>query len=846
MIGRGRLWTSAVVVVLALLASLAAPSPAHGQSGDDADDPGTTGDLAEIEISVVGAISWDRGDRVEARVEVQAARAVSGTLAVVDESFGLSTTTFEFDVDLAANTVASYPVTLTTGWEGIQVRAALRVGDELVAVDSIQRFGEGTGGQLVAVLGIDDAPRTVAVVGLEDQLEVLVLDEQLRGLDQSTSLVAEPASLRGLGSDSRSILTLEAWIRGGGQLVVDGPQGALDDRYHRHPTANPDRFSFGAGSIVYAQDWRDGLPLGGYQSQEALRQLLDIQNIGTGASAELGFLAQVSLPAVGLIVAVLLLYSLLAGPLLFIVLGRRRERGRIWVILPAISAVFALAIVTYGWASRSGRTDAHITIVEVNERGSRATTNVLLSSNLGGNRTVETPGGWTYLGQGQGGDNRPVLVRARSSSLELAVDMPAGSHAVTRLAGLAPEFDGLLTIDDIEVADDTVTASVTNHSSNDLTDAVVFLGNARSEVGDIEAGDTVPVEVERHDDSGRTMKELLIWPRVRVEWGLNERVAVPIDGDVSTAAGAWAEWRLEQGTSTSPENVIGVVGWSEGFSSPIAGVDEGRTALFARTNINDEGSQSPVGWSTVVRLADQTNPDGIGDFFGYSEDYRVSFSPGYDLDRLALQLNVNSAGVSFLIDDEWQYIELDQQTTNIEIPADAVVDGEVRFRSHVPEWVWGEGATVQMVADASDVAPATLTDEPQFRFDREFMMEEEFFGGNQPRNMLEESLTDIGPDLEEGTFESEGFIGPQAYHGFTVELVEGDVLIVTLRSINQDAFLELLDPNLDLVDSNDDAFGRCCDSQIQYTIREDGVYEIRAMELGAQPIDYQLTVEVEQ
>ncbi|MGH1489531.1 MAG: hypothetical protein ACRBK7_09090 [Acidimicrobiales bacterium] len=841
-------WSLVVFGLLAISGLIFAwVGPVDAATNDGEDDQ-----FATIEIEVIGAPPQSDRAIADARVTVEAERAISGTLLVVDNSPGQSTTTYEFDIDLAANSVASFPVSFVTGWRGLDLAATLSSNGEVVATDEVDRFPVGrTDGGSIGILGVEAPPQRVTEIGGEQQLSTLVLDDRLRGLERMSSVVATPAAIRDLGADTDQVLQVDAWVRGGGQLIIDGPTRSLDDAYHQVPTANADRFVFGAGSVVYLEEWQDGIPIGGYLGTEALRNLAESQNLGYGSAGELAVLANVALPAVALIAGVLLLYSLIAGPVMFGFLSSKGAQRRMWTILPLLSLIFASAILGYGFISRSGRTEAHITIVEVNERGSRATSNLLLTSSFGGSREFETPPGWSYLGQGRTDGQRPVKLRVGSSSTEVSFDMPPGSNAVARLSGVATEFDGLLTIENATIDGEVVTAQVTNNGDSDLTDAVAFLGNARESIGVIPAGQTVEFTVEWGDHSNRTMKELLIWPRVNRFGGFDGQRVVPQDRDSTTSAGAWTEWRIAQGSTASPDDVLGVVGWSDGYASSVPGVTEGRTALFVRTNVSSVGPE--VGFRTVARLSDRQQPIFDGNFSGYVEDYRVTLAPDLDLDRLSIGVTANSSALSVLTEEGWQHFDLPNDGgIELDIPAEALIDGELNFRSYVPEWIWGEGATALIVLDAEDSAAPSLGAELTFRNAGGDFFEEEGgfpppdgrFGPNQPQRGLEEELrVELGVlPVGEEVVES-GVTSSQTHHAYIVTLAEGQSVVATMGSSQGDSYLELLSPEGELLVSNDD-YGRGVDSRVEFGADVAGDYEIRAMDLGEGSIDYQIAVEV--
>ena len=841
--------TAAMAVVAAVLGlavlclALLAPgltTPAAAQDDEE---------FANVEVDVVGNIPWQDGQRISATVTVEAQRAISGTLVVVNSPEGRPSTSYEFDVDVAANTTGVFPLTLTTGWNGVEATALLRANGDVIADDELRR--QPNGGDETAVLatfGVDDAPRRVPEVGDEQQLVTVPLDRTLRGLESASSLLVTPAGYNQLAGDVQSGNRVDGWIRGGGQLVVDGPTASLDPRFHQFPTANDNRFAYGAGSVVYAEDWRDGIPLGGYLGRTGMQDLVDSQGLGSGASGELGILAGISLPSVAVIAGVLLLYTFIGGPLLFGMVSTRRVQRWIWVALPALSLVFVLGIVGFGFLSRSGTDDVHVTIVEVNDSGSRATSNLLLTSNIGGDRSIDIPDSWTYLGQARTEGQRPAKLRVGASSSELSFEVPPGSNATARVLGEASQYDGSLVIDNIRLDGDQLTADVSNRGTVDLTEVLAFAGNARSKIGDIGAGETRSVSVDAFDDSTRTMQELLLWPRVEQVWTDSGSIAVPVDSDAKTAAGAWTEWRVESGALVAPPGVIGVAGWTDDLPSPIGDVQVGRTALVARANIEAD-ARPEVGFSTVLRLPSRQNePQFFGNFAGYPQDYRVTLAPGTNVDRLAVRAGRESAGVSFLIDGEWQFAKLAETgDSTIAIPETAVTNGEFQFRSFEADWAWGVGLTAVIVVDDESAEVTSLSTSPAFRnpeggdFGQGFGVEAEFGRGFEGEVWSSQELDALTPgEPVEIVQELPGF-GYDEY--LLLAPVPEQPIKVSVESDDGDPYLEIYDvENGELVASDDDS-GRLNSAELEFTPIDDGVLEIRASGLGG-AMTYVLTIEV--
>lgn len=841
----GRVLGWLLVVGLAMVGVASAPVAA--ETTDEPSDPAANQQFVSVDLDIIGGVPWNNGLSVPGQVAVEANRAVSGTLSVLDDPEGGSPTTWEFDIDLAAGSRATFPVTLTTGWNGIAAAASVRSGGALVGSDELRQGGNAEqSARHVAVLGIDDPPRRVQERGTDRQLGTIDLGTDLRALENASTLVATASAIRELGQDSTAGAAIDAWVRGGGQLLIDGPAASLDDRYHRYPTANPDRFAFGTGSVYYDEAWRDGVPLGGYVGSLGLAQLVENQGLGTGAGGELAILADLALPGIGLVAVVLLAYAIVAGPVLFLGAGAMGQHRRIWTVLPALSLVVAAGMLTMGFIDRRDRTDAHITIVEVSPEGSRATTNLLVGSDFGGNRQLETPDGWTYLGQGRTSGQRPIQLRVGRTSTAVGIEMPPGSNAVVRMAGIAPSYDGLLTIDDISTdGDGTILAEVTNNSDVALEEAVAFLGNVRSELGTLAPGQAVEIAIEAEPGSTRTMRELLLWPRVDVRWNERGPAAAPRDPDAVTAAGAWTEWRVDQGMTASPENVLGVVAWSDRLATPLGGIDRGRTALFARTNLPD-GLGPATGFATVSRLpGNDGEPVFDGNFVGRAEDVRVTLGPDTDIGDLALAVDDQSSAVGVWIDGGWRYIDLPNNgAATILLPPEAAEDGELLLRSFRPDWAWGLGSTIRLIPAAGvEASPASLGTTVDHRLTEPGV--DERFGPEGGDRRLAEVIEEVVVDLGAGeTFVHVSELNNQTVATFLIDLERDQELVATLRSPQHDSYLEIWDADENVLQSNDD-FGERVDSRIQFEAPEDGTYTVRAHELTGQAMDYELTLELD-
>lgn len=835
----------AAAVLVAVLA-IVVPSSALAQGSTD-DEPAS--DIAAIELATIGPIMGGDAQLVDSTATVSAERAIAGRLRIVDSPPDNPPTTWEFDLDLAAGTQVTIPFVATASWQGVNVQASLDSGNRIVAQADMQAFPDGRGGQtIVATIGIDDPPRVLRELGNELEALVVAADRNIASLTRVSTLVVERTTMRELANTAQGD-AIEVWVRGGGQLIVEGPPGSLDGVFAGVATANPNRMLVGAGSVLFDEQWRDGVPIGGYGGSTAMARLLDDQGFGSGAAGELIVLAGVGLPKPSTITLVLLGYAGIAGPLLFAVATRRSMQRRIWLLLPAIAILVAVGVLLFGLLNGSGQSEAHITIVEVDDEGSQATTNLLIGSRFGSTREVSAPAGWSFLGQNRGANERAVQVRPGLDGVSVAMDLPPSGNGNLRLVGPASRYDGAVRIENIQpagpndvLASPGVVADFVNDSGVQLVDVVAFLGGERSEIGTVNAGEIVSFSIEFDNNDGRLMRELLIWPRVRRDWQRNGPIAVPNpnEGDTPVETGAWTQWRIEEGASAIPPHVLGVVGWTNELASPIGDIEQGNTALFVREPLPETAYGQA--WAATTYLP--ANPDievpfFQNDFFGWTQQYRFTLGPDIDPEDLAFVVGPESAGISVLIENEWVNAELNgaggRQNVVIALPDGAAESGEIIARALIPEWEWNapqalfisaSDATTETVPWSADNLSLRNTDGPFFDDD---------FNRVQVIAAIETSLEPDSVDVYEGdVFDFEAI-------EYIVELETGEVLTATLRSDTGDAYLEIYEGS-NLMSSNDD-FGGSLDSQVVFTSANGGQVQVRAQGLGGQPLSFRLELD---
>src|SRR5690606_4919615 len=90
--------------------------------------------------------------------------------------------------------------------------------------------------------------------------------------------------------------------------------------------------------------------------------------------------AGLRIPDVGWLLAFLVAYVVVVGPLTFVLLRRMRRTGLAWVAVPAVAILFTAVAFGAGSSLRSGSRAAHGTVVQTSPLGDRVVSYVGLVS----------------------------------------------------------------------------------------------------------------------------------------------------------------------------------------------------------------------------------------------------------------------------------------------------------------------------------------------------------------------------------------------------------------------------------------------------------------------------------
>ncbi len=559
---------------------------------------------AETRLSVDAG--WDGryrpGHAVPVRIEVRADRLIQGTLTV---SAG-DGTDISLRVEVPGGSVKEYLLVVPTSPfdDEATVRASLRAGDEQARGEAEVEFdpAEELVGLLPAVTPAD-LPPALPLVGESGTARFVAIDDDalttaagsLAGLG---TLVAAPDEIARLTADTRQAVL--AWVNAGGHLLIDAQPGTeitgLPEPWQ--PGARP-RVTAGMGEIrltagaATAGRWSDIVEPTPNVAGEDLRVMLEqgpfgFNSIGDGIARDAGL--RVATP--GWLLAFLIAYVVLAGPVTWIVLRAVRRPGLAWVAVPLVAVVFASASFVIGSDLRSGTRAAQGTVVVTSPAGAMGTTFVGSVSKNGGDADVTFPASWTLGAIDQsffGGDRGAVSVAINGERANAVVPLDAGEFGLVRGQG-AIAFEGGLEIEATAIDDEAVSGTVRNTTELTLEEVGVFVGRHGKNIGALGPGEEADFDI----DAGRNADP---WEPVENQvWSdaLGWNTGRP-DPDSVVNINLWNDAR-QAGPNFLASGAVVAAGWTRDLDVP------------ARADDRLDGRAVIIGRGAVAGLPDRINP----------------------------------------------------------------------------------------------------------------------------------------------------------------------------------------------------------------------------------------------
>lgn len=610
--------------------------------------PDPAGAAATLEVDAGYEGNFVPGRSVPVRVRIAADQLIRGVLEVRTNAPGSDTVPVTFPVEVSGGTEKEYLISLPT----LPLRGAVEV---VAVLEGSQLSGEArltfTGdtelvGLLPGAAGRVPAPLTLpAGLGTARFSELDENELATPGaLDPLGTIVTGADGLDGL--DDEAVRNVLGWLGAGGHLVVDAVPGAAADRVPGLPDAwqpaGAERAQAGRGELRFssgaAADGRwdevvEPTPLvlpGEVMSSPGMWAMEGV----VSAVARDGGLR---IPTLGWLSGFLVLYVLLAGPVLFVVLRLGRRTGWAWLAVPLVAGLFATGAFVVGHDVRSGSEASHGSIVHTSAAGTDVISYVGLVSRNGADGRAEFPAGWSAtgalsfsgaaigmdprMGFGEGGpmEVSPARVQLGATAEDGAggstgsvgeVDLDPGGFGMVTGWGRADDVAGL-TVTAEAHADGSISGVLRNDTELTLRQPLVMVGGrAWGEKLPLEPGAEMAWELA----PARGLPNPEDGP-MEVSW----RDQMGWEGELTDESPVnyplWAEM-IGRLADPYPTGLVVAAAWSTGWAPPIeAGggdIDAGRTVFVteAAVTVEDSGEIHPlaVGREFLRRLPALDDP----------------------------------------------------------------------------------------------------------------------------------------------------------------------------------------------------------------------------------------------
>jgi hypothetical protein len=579
------------------------------------------------------------------------------------------------------------------------------------------------------------------------------------------SIVAAPADLTGLNAGARAAL-LE-WGAAGGQLYVDaddGPVAGLPEEWQpRNGIAVAGdglvRLSHGRAAVG---DWSSFLdPTRGAWAYPEYGSSGYYYNGNSSVSGTLGADAGLSIPQLGALTTLAVVYVLLIGPVNFIVLARMRRRQLAWLTIPALSVLFTGMFVAVGSRGRAEVHTAHATVIELGPGGARARSSTLVGSSGGGHVEVAMPGEWrpafafTNMG-GPGGAPAGAALTVEGGTTASRLELAPGEFREVTATGPLPGYGTPLRVQATGHGDQ-VTGTVTNGLDVALHQVTVMVHNSTVVVGTVAAHSQQPFTLTGALGSmstsgpggGSQAPEVELWPSTNGYGGGPSAVysssspasclgwcAPAVSAPPRVSGGgdavnppAWTTYTTTRSLPLRRPGVVNVVGWTNELPSPLTQtggmpITHGRTALVARSSIDvaPDASFDPAALRfEQVRGTSMKDLDTAVDPvepFVIGHVYRLVLPPGTDPASVVVEPPQQYHRLAIGTARGWKVTPEQGMPIRYRLAPEDVIDGVVYLQIRLPEFLTtGDhndpylGWRFVAAAPGDAVAPARLASE---------------------------------------------------------------------------------------------------------------------------------------
>lgn len=454
--------------------------------------------------------------RVEAVAEVRVLERSGGQVAIVGDGAGtLRPQLAQAGANDAPEPMVLAPADIPERPEPMEgVAAIVWAGDSSALNEDQRRSIErwvGSGGQLVVVGGADWQSRTAAFAQMLPLAELGATDEvPLAALARWTGSDAPPAptstvSAGALREDARALVAADDGTPllsmrpvGAGRVILLGPDLATDA--FRGWEASPRLWLRLLPSFLSFEEFFGGFPPGG--------------EVGAAMSQALSNLPSLEVPPAELLLAVIVGYILLIGPISYLVLRRIDRREMAWVTAPVLVVLFTAC--SYGIGSSLKGSDVIVNQIAL-----------IHTSSAGGVATVESYAG-IFSPQRSTYDLRvdADALMARLQPLDFAPNQRNAAPVTVELGDPARLHDLAIGVFGFEaIRADAVTdyepslsvswryedgdliGTVTNLSDKTIEDVAYVSNGAGERVGDLAPGEEAEFEVSNTNFTGSSASD---------------------------------------------------------------------------------------------------------------------------------------------------------------------------------------------------------------------------------------------------------------------------------------------------------------------------------------------------
>lgn len=459
---------------------------------------GPAGAETALEVDAGYASSFVPGEEVPVRIRVSADRLVRGTLevAVGDPA---NSVPVAMSVEIPGGSQKEFLLTAQSGFnQRPNVVATLRQGETLVASGeaSISAAADtelagilpgalkGRPVPGLAPLAVDAGSARFAAIGAGE------LEQAPASLGPLSTLIADVDEIGRLSPAARAGVL--RWVEDGGRLLVDAARGqavpGVPDPWQPGALG---RAAAGLGEVVAT----DGAVAAGRWSGLVEPSGRSMMSPRFGGDLPLGQSlagdAGLRTPEIGWLVGFLAVYVVVAGPVVFFAVRRRRRPELAWVAVPLVALLFTSGSWAVGRNLRNATELVHASILSDGVGGPVVTSYVGVFSRSGETARIGFPAGWSsgpFANFGQAATASVINRTADGSVARMPLD--PGQFGMVHSKGPASgEGAGGLHITAGVEPGGRITGSVRNTTAFRLESVAIFAGSDITSVGDLGAGD---------------------------------------------------------------------------------------------------------------------------------------------------------------------------------------------------------------------------------------------------------------------------------------------------------------------------------------------------------------------